>query len=115
MNGKMCMNTLLRVQQIIVWLFLEVLKFKLSTVGFFSAMPYLTMAITLQISGRLSDYLLIRNILTTLQVRKIFNCCAFILAAVFLLGAAFLRTPVWTVMCLTLAVGFSGFSQIGYA
>jgi ACS family sodium-dependent inorganic phosphate cotransporter len=47
----------------------DVLHFKLEKSGFMSAVPYLVMAIVLQFSGRLADWLRARKILTTTQVQ----------------------------------------------
>lgn len=47
----------------------DVLNYKLEKAGFMSALPYLVMAIVLQLSGHLADYLRSEKILTTTQVR----------------------------------------------
>jgi ACS family sodium-dependent inorganic phosphate cotransporter len=47
-----------------------VLHFKLEKTGFMSAVPYLAMAVVLQFSGRLADWLRARGILSTTQVEQ---------------------------------------------
>ena len=41
--------------------------------GFVSALPYLVMAITIQASGQLADWVRRKRILSTTSVRKLFN------------------------------------------
>ncbi|XP_069674254.1 vesicular glutamate transporter 2-like [Periplaneta americana] len=93
----------------------DTLKFELEKTGFMSALPYLVMAIILQFAGHIADWLRSRKILSTTQVRKVFNCGAFISQTVFMLLAAFLLTPVGAVTCLTIAVGLGGFAWSGFS
>lgn len=92
----------------------DVLHFNLEKSGFMSAVPYLVMAIVLQFSGRLADWLRARKILTTTQVRKLFTCVAYLSQTVFMLLAAFLLTPVGAVVFLSIAVGLGGFALAGF-
>ncbi|GFG28740.1 hypothetical protein Cfor_02987, partial [Coptotermes formosanus] len=92
----------------------DVLHFKLEKTGFMSAVPYLTMAVVLQFSGRLADWLRARGILSTTQVRKLFTCVAYLSQTVFMLLAAFLLTPAGAVACLSIAVGVGGFALAGF-
>ncbi|KAK4879138.1 hypothetical protein RN001_007284 [Aquatica leii] len=92
----------------------DVLQFNLGTTGFVSAIPYLAISITMQFAGHLADWLQMKGIFTTTQVRKIFNCGAYISQTVFMLAAAYLLTPVGTTICLTLAVGLGGFAWAGF-
>ncbi|XP_044258785.1 vesicular glutamate transporter 2.2-like [Tribolium madens] len=92
----------------------EVLNFDLSTTGYLTAIPYLAMAIMIQVSGHLADRLMEKKVFTTTQVRKIFNCGAFILHAVFMIGAAFSQTALSTIICLVFAVGLGVFSWSGF-
>jgi hypothetical protein len=50
----------------------DVLHFKLEKTGFMSAVPYLAMAVVLQFSGRLADWLRARGVLSTTQVQLYF-------------------------------------------
>ncbi|XP_051167950.1 vesicular glutamate transporter 2.2 [Leptopilina boulardi] len=93
----------------------DVLKYKLEKAGFMSALPYLVMAIVLQLSGHLADYLRSEKILTTTQVRKTFNCGAFLSQTMFMTAAAFVTNPVGAVACLTIAVGLGGFAWSGFS
>ncbi|XP_021932436.1 sialin-like isoform X2 [Zootermopsis nevadensis] len=92
----------------------DVLHFKLEKSGLMSAVPYLVMAIVLQFSGRLADCLLVRRILTTTQVRKMFTCVAYLSQTIFMLLAAFLLTPAGAVTCISIAVGLGGFALAGF-
>ncbi|KAJ8960944.1 hypothetical protein NQ318_020244 [Aromia moschata] len=77
--------------------------------------PYLVMAITIQFSGQLADCCLVRGYMTTTQVRRVFNCGAFIAQTVFMLSAAFWMTPVGGVFCLTMAVALGAFAWAGFS
>lgn len=94
--------------------FSDVLNFKLEKTGFLSAVPYLAMAIVLQFSGHLADYLRAKNILSTTIVRKLFNCGAFLCQTIFMTLAAFVGTSTGAVVCLTIAVGLGGFAWSGF-
>ncbi|GLH08999.1 Uncharacterized protein GBIM_14150 [Gryllus bimaculatus] len=48
----------------------DTLGFDLEQAGFLSALPYLIVAITMQISGQIADWILIKNILTTTQCKS---------------------------------------------
>ncbi|XP_067655531.1 vesicular glutamate transporter 2-like [Haliotis asinina] len=93
--------------------FLKVFGFEIDKSGTLSALPHLVMAIIVPIGGQLADFLR-RRILTTTVVRKIFNCGGFGMEAVFLLGVGFTRDTATSIVCLTLAVGFSGFAISGF-
>ncbi|XP_011636198.1 LOW QUALITY PROTEIN: sialin-like, partial [Pogonomyrmex barbatus] len=92
----------------------DVLDFKLDQSGYLSALPYLVMTLVVQFSGQLADFLRTRKFLTTTQVRKIFNCGAFLFQTIFMIGTAFIPTPAGVVICITLAVGFGGFAWSGF-
>ncbi|KAK3576150.1 hypothetical protein CHS0354_016309 [Potamilus streckersoni] len=94
--------------------FSEVLNFPISKSGILSALPHLVMAIIVPIGGFIADFLRRRRILSTTVVRKIFNCGGFGMEAFFLLGVGFTRNTVTAIVCLTLAVGFSGFAISGF-
>ncbi|GLH15797.1 Vesicular glutamate transporter 3, partial [Gryllus bimaculatus] len=92
----------------------DTLHFDLKQAGFMSGLPYLAMAIVLQIAGQLADVLRERRILTTTQVRRLFNCGAFLGQTVFMLLATALPSPAAVVACLTAAVGCGAFALAGY-
>lgn len=79
-----------------------------------SAIPYLAMAIMIQFCGHFADWFQVKGYLTTTQVRKSFNCSAFVAQTVFMLGAAYLLTPVGSMVCLTMAVGLGAFAWCGF-
>lgn len=79
-----------------------------------SAIPYLAMAIMLQFSGHFADWFQVKGYLTTTQVRRIFNCGAFLGQTVFMLAVAFVMNKVGSVICLTLAVGTGAFAWAGF-
>lgn len=94
--------------------FSEVFNFNLSKSGILSALPHLIMAIIVPIGGFIADFLRRNGILSTTVVRKIFNCGGFGMEAIFLLGVGFTRNTTTAIVCLTLAVGFSGFAISGF-
>lgn len=93
--------------------FSEVFHFNVSKSGVLSALPHLVMAIIVPIGGFMADKLR-QRLLTTTTVRKIFNCGGFGLEACFLLGVAITRNTTTAIVCLTLAVGSSGFAISGF-
>ena len=93
---------------------LDMFSYNLEKTGFLSGLPYLAMAIMIQCSGQLADWLRERKILTTTQVRKIFNCGAFIIHAIFMVAAVYLDSPAGTVVCLVVAVGLGVCSWSGF-
>ena len=56
----------------------------------------------------------ILNVNFFLQVRKIFNCGAFISQTIFMILAASLSSPAAIITCLTIAVGLGGFAWSGF-
>ncbi|XP_071455292.1 sialin-like [Hetaerina americana] len=103
----------------------DTLGFDLGKAGFLSALPYLAMAIILQISGHLADYMRSQHvsaggtresaIFSTTGVRKVFNCTAFLCQTIFMLLAAHIPSAAGAVTCLTLAVGLGGFAWSGFS
>jgi MFS transporter, ACS family, solute carrier family 17 (sodium-dependent inorganic phosphate cotransporter), other len=65
-------------------------------------------------SGYLADWLQIKRILTTTQVRKIFNCGSFIGQALFLIACACAMQPVISLVSLFLAASVGAFATSGY-
>ncbi|XP_042881996.1 vesicular glutamate transporter 1-like, partial [Penaeus japonicus] len=99
--------------------FKEVFHYDIAKSGTVSALPHLVMTIVVPFGGQLADYFRKNNILSTTNVRKVFNCGGFGMEAVFLLVVAFTRDTTIAITSLTLAVGFSGFAisgeWLGYA
>lgn len=73
------------------------------------------MAIMLIPSGFLADFCQVKGYLTTTQVRRYFNCGGFIAQTVFMLLAAYLAHPVYSIISLVTAVGLGAFSISGFA
>ena len=96
-------------------LLLDTLHFQLEKTGFVSAIPYLTMGILLGVSGYLADWTQVKGYLTTTQVRRYFNCGAFLAQTVFMMLAAYLLEPTISVVCITIAVGLGAFAWSGFA
>lgn len=93
----------------------DVLRFDIYQAGFLAAVPYLVMAIVVQASGHLADYLQSRFNVSTEFVRKIFTCGAFIIQVVFMIAAGYIMTKTGSMLCLTTAVGIGGFAWAGFS
>ncbi|CAG7830817.1 unnamed protein product, partial [Allacma fusca] len=95
--------------------FREEFKFSVALGGTLAALPHLLMTMIVPMGGILADHLRRNNILTTTQVRKIFNCGGFGMEAIFLLLVAAAKDNTGlAILSLTLAVGFSGFAISGF-
>ncbi|XP_055701272.1 vesicular glutamate transporter 1-like [Phlebotomus papatasi] len=92
----------------------DTLHFEVGKTGFVSAIPYLVMGSLLGISGYLADWSQVKGYLTTSQVRKYFNCGAFLGQTVFMMLAAYLLDPTGTVASITVAVGLGAFAWSGF-
>jgi MFS family permease len=98
----------------LTWFLLDVFEFDLPTVGALAGLPYIATAASVFLSGYLADWLQIKRILTTTQVRKIFNCGSFIGQALFLVACACIMHPVISITCLFLAASVGSFATSGY-
>ena len=94
--------------------FSDTLDFDLARSGFIAAVPYLTLGIVLCIAGYLADWSQTKGYLTTTQVRKYFNCGAFIAQMTFMLLASYQRDRFLIILFLTLGASLGGFSICGY-
>lgn len=65
----------------------DILQFDIARSGFVSALPYLVMWISINVSGLLADKLRAGGYFNTTQTRKVFNSFGFLGAAVFLVAA----------------------------
>ncbi|GAB0100067.1 hypothetical protein DMENIID0001_160500 [Sergentomyia squamirostris] len=92
----------------------DTMDFHVGATGFISALPYLAMSCTLMFSGFLADKLQERGILTTLQVRKYFNCSAYIVEMIFIILTGHFLNPIACITCVTIAVGFNAFALSGF-
>lgn len=89
--------------------------YDLNQTGFLSAAPYLAMGILLFVAGYMADIFQVKGWLTTTQVRKYFNCGAFLFQTIFMMMAAYLLHPVWSVVCIIIAVGMGAYAWCGFA
>ncbi|XP_043246791.1 vesicular glutamate transporter 1-like [Amphibalanus amphitrite] len=94
--------------------FEEVFHYDTSESGVLSALPHLLMTLVVPIGGQLADYLRRNNLLSTTNVRKLFNCGGFGMEGTFLLVVAYSTTSTGATVALMLAVGFSGFAISGF-
>lgn len=72
------------------------------------------MTIVVTSGGVLADNLRKRQVLTTTQVRKLFNCGGFSLEATFFIFMAYSKSYLMGITNLTLGVAFSGFAISGF-
>ncbi|CAC5421597.1 unnamed protein product [Mytilus coruscus] len=68
----------------------DVLKYDIKQNGFFSSLPFLGRAFSIILVGRLTDYLLNRNIFKYTTMRKINQCGAGVLGAAMIIPVSFL-------------------------
>ncbi|XP_068903527.1 vesicular glutamate transporter 3-like [Tenebrio molitor] len=92
----------------------DMLNFDLGKTGFLSGLPYLAMAIMIQFSGHVADWLREKKHFPTTKVRKMFTCGAFVVHAAFMVAAAFSTSTVGTIIYLVLAVGLGVCSWSGF-
>ncbi|XP_018906661.2 sialin isoform X2 [Bemisia tabaci] len=92
----------------------DTLNFNLAESGFLSALPYLVMALVMQRSGYLADWVRSTH-LTTTQTRKLFNCTAFISQTIFMFAASYMTAPAGVIFCLIMAVGLGAFAWSAFS
>ncbi|KAJ8931307.1 hypothetical protein NQ314_015809, partial [Rhamnusium bicolor] len=78
------------------------------------ALPHFFMTVVVQTGGILADRLRKKGILTTTQVRKLFNCGGFGMEATFFLVMAYSNTITQGMTALSIGVAFSGFAISGF-
>jgi ACS family sodium-dependent inorganic phosphate cotransporter-like MFS transporter 6/7/8 len=79
-----------------------------------AALPHLIMTVIVPLGGQLADYLRRKEILSTTNVRKVFNCGGFGGEALFLVVVGCTRDRATAVIALIVAVGCSGFAISGF-
>ena len=93
----------------------NILKFELSANDVFSALPYLALWLLGVASGYISDWLRQRRVMSTTAVRKLFNTLGNAVPAVALIAVGYVGCDwVAAVALLTVATGFSGFTQSSF-
>ncbi|CAF1024515.1 unnamed protein product [Rotaria sp. Silwood1] len=85
----------------------EVLKFNIKSNGFLSALPYIVVWLSTNISGIIADVIIRKNLLTTTNTRKLFNILGNLLPAIFMLSLAFLTCQLRYVAVILLTIGFA--------
>ncbi|VVC38189.1 Major facilitator superfamily,Major facilitator superfamily domain [Cinara cedri] len=92
----------------------DILHFDIGKGSYLLALPYTTLTIIMQATGFLDFWIKQRQMLTTTQIRKLFNSIAFLSRAVFLYLAAYSTTKLESIIYLTLALGLGGFISAGF-
>ncbi|CAH1407572.1 unnamed protein product [Nezara viridula] len=87
---------------------------KIKETGFLGALPHLLMTIIVPIGGMLADYVRKNGIMTTTNVRRVFNCGGFGMEGLFFVVVAYSNTAIAANVALTLGVAFSGFAISGF-
>ncbi|XP_073985971.1 vesicular glutamate transporter [Rhodnius prolixus] len=82
--------------------------------GFLGALPHLLMTIIVPCGGMLADYVRKNGILTTTNVRKLFNCGGFGMEGFFFVIVAYSKSALSANAALTMGVAFSGFAISGF-
>lgn len=93
---------------------LDKLSFDLAKSGFIAAIPYLTLGMILFFVGYIADWVQLKGFLTTTQVRKYFNCSAFVSQTIFMMLAAYQSDRVLVIVFITLGASLGALSICGY-
>ena len=81
------------------------LNFDLTSSAVLSGIPYLALSICVCCSGYLADWLQMKRILSTRNVRRIFCCGSYAIQASLMILVAFVIDKFYSVLILTFAVG----------
>ncbi|XP_059615168.1 vesicular glutamate transporter 1-like [Phlebotomus argentipes] len=92
----------------------DTLNFNVGTTGIMASIPYMVLTCLLFFTGFFADWLLRKGHLRTGQVRRYFNCGAFVAQMTFMLLTAFTTDPVLSVVFISLGVGAGAFTSSGY-
>ncbi|KAG4075528.1 hypothetical protein HA402_003353 [Bradysia odoriphaga] len=90
------------------------LNFDLSSSGFLSSVPYLSLGIVLFFVSYLADWVQKRGFLTTGQTRKYFNCSAFLAQVLFMMLTAYQSNTTLIIVFLTFGAAIGSFAICGY-
>ena len=93
---------------------IQVFQMDLTEGSTLAALPHLVMTIIVPFGGQLADWLRRKEILSTTNVRKLFNCGGFGGEALFLLVVGYTTNKTLAIVALVLAVGSSGFAISGF-
>jgi ACS family sodium-dependent inorganic phosphate cotransporter-like MFS transporter 6/7/8 len=94
--------------------FKEIFHMDLAEGSTLAALPHLVMTAIVPIGGQMADYLRRNEIMSTTNVRKLFNCGGFGGEALFLLVVGYTNNKMLAIISLILAVGCSGFAISGF-
>lgn len=93
----------------------KILHFGIQNNGFLSALPYLVMALFMQLGGFSADLLRKRQILSTRMVRRFFHFIGQLLPSIFLVLLGYVGCNYYAaISLLTLAVGTDGLASAGF-
>lgn len=92
----------------------DTLQLNVNDSGLISALPYLALSLMLIPTGFLADWSQKRGYLTTTQVRRYFQCGGGMAQAIFMLMAAYLAHPVYSIVALVAAIGVGAFTVSGF-
>lgn len=87
---------------------------KIEEAGLLGSLPHLIMTTIVPFGGMLADHLRKNGIMSTTNVRKLFNCGGFGMEGLFFLFVAHSDTATGAIFALTCGVAFSGFAISGY-
>lgn len=90
----------------------QVLKFNLMESGFFSVLPWFTMALSANLGGWIADTLVSKGTSVT-TVRKVMQTIGFLGPAFFLTQLSHVNSPSLAVLCMMCSQGSDAFSQSG--
>lgn len=91
----------------------DIMNYDLGKSGFLSSLPYLTMSIMSLLAGYIADQLLVRQLMTALQVRRLFISVILIIQAIFIFIAAYISHPIWNIVCISIGIGLGAISISG--
>ncbi|XP_071454829.1 vesicular glutamate transporter 1 [Hetaerina americana] len=94
--------------------YLQTFHFRIEETGLLGALPHLLMTVIVPCGGLLADHVRKTGLLTTTNVRKVFNCGGFGMEAIFFLVVAYAKTATAATIALTFGVAFSGFAISGF-
>lgn len=93
----------------------EVLNVDVAKAAYVSMYPYLLIAFVNVFGAILTDYILAKNVISKIYLRKSLFVFGVISAGLFLMLSSFSTSKIPCVLFMTLSVGLSGFATLGYS
>jgi MFS transporter, ACS family, solute carrier family 17 (sodium-dependent inorganic phosphate cotransporter), other len=93
----------------------DALGYKIGASGIVAAVPYLAMALMLNVAGHAADYIQLKGFMSTRNTRRSLNCVAFLGQMVCLIFAAYFLHPVTSVVLITVGVSLAAFAYAGFS